>query len=302
MNNLEKILSRKPVAILDGALATELEARGFDINDELWSAKALIEAPELIKAVHLDYLRAGADIITSASYQATIEGFMKRGLSHNEAARLIKLSVEIAKEACANFKNKFTAASIGPYGAFLADGSEYRGDYSISYEQLRIFHRERLKILTETQPDLFACETIPCLIEAKAIVEELKFYPENCAWVSFSCRDGKHISNGELISDCAAWLNSQAQVAAIGVNCTAPQYVESLIKEIRSVTSKPIIVYPNSGEIYNVETETWQGSAASFVDYARCWYEAGARIIGGCCRTTPKTIQSISKQELFLPT
>ena len=297
MNALKEILSRKPVAILDGALATELEARGFNIDDELWSAKALIEVPELIKAVHSDYLHAGADIITSASYQATVEGFMRRGLSHDEAADLIKLSVRLAKEARADFLSDsplFVAASIGPYGAFLADGSEYRGDYSIGYEQLRDFHCERLSILTSAQPDIFACETIPCLVEVKAIVEELKAYPKFCAWVTFSCKDYRHISNGEFISDCAAWLNGQSQVAAIGVNCTAPKYVESLIKEIRSVTTKPIIVYPNSGEVYNVDSETWQGSPVSFVDYAKTWHEAGARIIGGCCRTTPRTIKSIA--------
>ncbi|MBR2179953.1 MAG: homocysteine S-methyltransferase [Selenomonadaceae bacterium] len=299
MNIIINMLSRNFVMILDGALATELEKRGFNINDKLWSAKALIEAPDLIKSVHLDYLKAGANIITSASYQATIEGFMKHGLSHDKAVDLIKLSVELAKEACKEFKNKFVAASIGPYGAFLADGSEYRGDYLIGYNQLREFHDERMAILASTNPDLFACETIPCFVEARAIVDELKKYPKFCAWISFSCRDGKHISNGELIADCAAWLDTQSQVAAIGVNCTAPEYIESLIKEIRKSSSKPIIVYPNSGEVFDVQTETWQGSPVSFADYAKIWYETGARIIGGCCRTTPQTIQSISKAQWY---
>ena len=302
MNVMTSMLLQKDLIILDGALATELEARGFDINDELWSAKALIEAPELIKAVHLDYLQAGADIITSASYQATIEGFMRSGLSHDKAADLIRLSVKLAKEACKGFTNKLVAASIGPYGAYLADGSEYSGDYPIGYEQIKEFHRERLAILASTVPDFFACETIPCLIEAKAIVEELKKYPKFCAWVSFSCKDGKHISNGEKISDCAAWLDSQPQVAAIGVNCTAPKHVESLIKEIRSATTKLIVVYPNSGEVFDVQTQTWKGPTVSFTDYAKIWYEAGARIIGGCCRTTPQIILQIQRITKFLKT
>ena len=295
MNILEKILSRKPAVILDGALATELEARGFDIDDDLWSANALMKAPELIKAIHRDYLRAGADIVTNASYQATVEGFMRRGLSHFESVKLIKLSVELAKEVCTEFENKFVAASIGPYGAFLADGSEYRGNYIISHEQLKIFHRERLAILASAQPDIFACETIPCLIEAKAIVEELAAYPEFCAWVSFSCKDVKHISNGELISDCAAWLDKQSQVVAVGINCTAPNYIESLISEIRSATSKRIIVYPNSGEAYDVKARAWIGERINFAENSRLWYRAGARIIGGCCRTTPKDIENIEK-------
>ena len=322
MNVVEEILARKSVAILDGALATELEARGFNIDDELWSANALIEAPELIKAVHLDYLRAGADIITSASYQATVEGFMRRGLTHDEAVRLIKFSVELAKEAVKEYKEKIflthhppthvrkifldnardqpsfskrilAAASVGSYGAFLADGSEYRGDYNISYEQLKTFHRERLAILASAKPDIIAIETMPCLVEVKAIIEELNTYPELRAWVSFSCKDGSHISNGERIADCAAWLDNQTQVAAVGVNCTAPEYVEALIKEILTSTAKPVIVYPNSGEVFNVETQTWSGTPIDFAEYAKIWYEAGARIIGGCCRTTPQTIAAV---------
>ncbi len=302
VNPIEKILNKYSVAILDGAFATELEARGFNINDELWSAKALMENPNLVKSVHFDYLKAGADIIISASYQATVEGFMKRGLSHAESVDLIKLSVKLAKESrdefcvSTNIKNRpkpLVAASIGPYGAFLADGSEYRGDYSINETDLEKFHRERMEILTSTQPDIFACETIPCLIEAKAIVNVLKNHSNFYAWITFSCKDEKHISNGELISDCAKWLENQNQVAAIGVNCTAPQYVESLIKEIRKNTSKPVIVYPNSGETYDAQTKTWKGSTISFADYAKSWYEAGAKIIGGCCRTTPKDIQDI---------
>jgi homocysteine S-methyltransferase len=306
MNPVENILREFPMVILDGAFSTELERRGCDIKDELWSAKILIEQPELIGQVHADYFAAGADVAITASYQATVEGFMRKGVSEAEALRLIQLSVKIAANErdkfWANPKHQFNrpkpivAASVGPYGAFLADGSEYRGDYKITEEGLREFHRPRLKTLIEAKPDILACETIPCLMEAKAIAALLKEFPNIYAWFSFSGKDELHISNGERIADCAAWLDSQEQVAAIGINCTAPQYVESLIKEIRANSSKPVIVYPNSGEEYDAKSKAWYGPSdqSSFGSCAHHWYEVGARLIGGCCRTTPDDIRAIA--------
>ena len=290
------------ITILDGALATELETKGFDTNTDLWSARALMTNPALLKDIHLEYLRAGATVITTSSYQATLQGFIKYGATHDEAEALIKLSVVIAKGAVDTFvshshstKRLLVAASVGPYGAFLADGSEYRGDYSISFSHLKEFHRDRLRILVSAEPDLLACETIPCLLEAQAIIEELKQYPQCSAWVSFSCKDGKHVSSGELISDCAEWLDKQDQVIAVGVNCTAPEYILSLIQEIKAHTKKPIVVYPNSGERYNVHTKSWEGTRVSYADYLPQWYKAGARIVGGCCRSNPQMIRDLAR-------
>lgn len=306
MNPVENILREFPIVILDGAFSTELERRGCDIKDELWSAKVLLEQPELIGQVHADYFTAGADVAITASYQATVEGFMRRGVSKEEAVRLIQLSVKIAADERDKFwlnpQNRINrpkpliAASVGPYGAFLADGSEYRGDYKITEKGLMEFHSFRLKTLIEAKPDILACETIPCLMEAKAIVNLLKESPNTYAWFSFSAKDELHISNGEKIAECAAWLDKQEQVAAIGINCTAPQYVESLIKEIRANSSKPVIVYPNSGEEYDAKSKAWHGPAdqSSFGSCAHHWYEAGARLIGGCCRTTPDDIRAIA--------
>lgn len=305
MNPIENILKKFPVMILDGALATELEGRGCDIKDDLWSAKILMENPEIIGQVHTDYFAAGADCAISASYQATVEGFMARGISEEEALRLIQLSIRIATKArdefWANPENRLNrpkplvAASVGPYGAFLADGSEYRGDYGLTEEALMEFHRPRLKALIEGGAEVLACETIPCLIEARAIIRLLKEFPNIYAWISFSAKDDLHISNGEKITDCATWLNSYDQVAAIGVNCTAPQHVLSLITEIRKNTSKPIVVYPNSGEEYDAESKTWHSSSGegSFSKNAYQWCEGGAQLIGGCCRTTPDDIRAI---------
>lgn len=306
MNPIAKILEAYPVLILDGAFSTELERQGCDLNDPLWSAKILMEHPEAIAAVHEDYFIAGADCVITASYQATFEGLMKRGLSEEEAGRLISNSINLAQEARDRFwsmpENRvnrprpLVAASVGPYGAFLADGSEYRGDYGIDEDALVQFHRKRLHTLITAGPDILACETIPCLTEAKALVRLLKESPDIYGWISFSAKDGEHINNGERIEECARFLNNYAQVAAIGVNCTAPEHIESLIVEIRKGTDKPIVVYPNGGEHYDPLTKTWQGisSAASYGDSALHWYRQGAQIIGGCCRTTPEDIRQIA--------
>ena len=303
MNVIEERLARQDVIVLDGAFATELEARGFSVNDALWSAKALFERPDLVREVHFDYLRAGADVVTSASYQATVAGFMKRGFSEEEAAALITKSVHLAQEARdlylaergADGTVPLVAASVGPYGAYLADGSEYRGDYGIDEDALVAFHAERLALLAEEKPDLLACETLPCLVEARAIVRALREREIRIpAWFSFSCRDAAHISDGMEIAVCARWLDTVPEAAAIGLNCTAPQYVESLIGEIRRETTKPIVVYPNSGETYDASDKSWHGAAEDFGTIARRWRTAGARLIGGCCRTTPREIADIA--------
>ncbi|WP_223636084.1 homocysteine S-methyltransferase [Planococcus sp. 4-30] len=307
MNPIEQILNRFPIVILDGAMATELENYGCNLNDRLWSAKVLMENPELIKKVHLDYFQAGADCAITASYQATIEGYKERGLTEEEAIGLIDKSVALAAEARDEFwsdlqdqsnrPKPLVAASVGPYGAFLSDGSEYRGDYSVSEEELIAFHKERIRVLVGAGADILACETIPCLAEAKAIVKVLKEFPDVYAWFSFSAKDEYHISDGEKIAKCAEWLDGQQQAAAIGINCSAPHLIESLINEVKSQTSKPVIVYPNSGEEYDPTSKTWgKGSSADlFTSNTRRWHEAGAQIIGGCCRTAPEDIKAIAE-------
>lgn len=306
MNPIEKILQTQKVGIIDGAMATELEGRGCDLNDDLWSARVLLEQPELIRAVHLDYFNNGADIAITASYQATVDGFAKRGLSREQALGLIKKSVQLAQEARDEFWAKeenrvgrvrpLIAGSVGPYGAYLADGSEYRGDYNLTEDELIAFHRPRVEALIASGADLLACETIPCGIEARALIRLLAEFPNTFAWFTFTAKDGEHISNGERIAEIAAFLDTQPQAAAIGINCTSPLHIPSLVHEIKKNTSKPIIVYPNSGEYYSAVTNTWHGETSSdkFALQSREWYENGATLIGGCCRTTPKHIHEVS--------
>ncbi|HKY55657.1 MAG TPA: homocysteine S-methyltransferase [Anaerolineales bacterium] len=306
MNPVSSILNQHGVLVIDGALATELERRGCDLKDELWSAKILVEQPEIIKQVHYDYFKAGADCAITASYQATIEGFFKRGLNEQEAIALIQKSVELAMQARDEFwadesnrvgrSRPFVAASVGPYGAFLADGSEYRGNYGLTEKELMDFHRPRMKALIEAGADILACETIPSLIEAQALAKLLKEFPTTMAWFSFSARDEKHISEGQAFADCVRELESITQIVAIGINCTSPKYIPSLIREVKKITTKPVLVYPNSGEAYDATHNNWMGDRVykSFGEEAKGWYKAGARLIGGCCRTTPKDIRVIA--------
>lgn len=306
MNPIASILDRYPVLVIDGALATELERRGFDLKDDLWSAKILLEQPAAIKQLHYDYFKAGADCVITASYQATIEGFMKRGLTKEQAYALLQKSVRLAIEAGDEFwadeanrvgrAKPFVAASVGPYGAYLADGSEYRGNYGLTEEQLMDFHRPRMRALVEAGAEMLACETIPTPIEARALVKVLGEFEGMGAWISFSCRDEAHVCEGERLEECVRQVESSPQVAAVGVNCTSPKFVPSLIREARRATDKPILVYPNSGESYSAEKKDWNDDPVyeSFGEEAKVWYEAGARMIGGCCRTSPEDIHVIA--------
>jgi homocysteine S-methyltransferase len=307
MNPIESILNHNPALVIDGALATELERRGYNLKDDLWSAKILLEQPEAIRQVHYDYFKAGADCAITASYQATLEGFKKRGLNKVEGVALIQKSVRIATAARDEFwadesnhagrSKPFVAASVGPYGAYLANGEEYIGNYGLTEKELMDFHRPRMRALVEAGADMLACETIPSLVEAKAVAKLLEEFPNITAWVSFSARDEKHISEGQPFADCVRLLEGHPQIAALGINCTSPKYIPALIREGKKHTSKPILVYPNLGESYDATKNDWDGHAAveSFGEEARIWYEAGARMIGGCCRTTPEDIQTIAE-------
>lgn len=287
--------------VIDGGVATELARHGLDLGDELWSARVLIEEPEAIERVHEAYFLAGADIAITASYQASYEGFARRGLSAERTTEILKRSVALARSARSRVlrerpdmvRELLVAASVGPYGAVLHDGSEYRGDYGLDEDALVDFHRERFAVLADAGADLLACETIPSRTEAAALVRLLGEHPDTEAWITFSCRDGRHTSAGDPIAECAQWLDAVPQVVAIGVNCVAPEMVESLIHEIGTGTDKPIVIYPNSGESWDAEARCWVGTADRFTAYVPRWLEAGARWIGGCCRTTPDDIRRV---------
>ncbi|MFC1796868.1 homocysteine S-methyltransferase [Pseudomonadota bacterium] len=299
MNPLEPFLAKQGFVMLDGALATELENRGADLDDDLWSAKVLIEAPEMINEVSYAYLLAGADIIATATYQASFEGFEKAGIDRSHAASLMQLSVDLAVLARETFwssgENRrsrlkpLVAASIGPYGACLADGSEYHGNYGLSRQELIDFHRPRLAELAHSDADILAFETIPSMLEAEALIELLQEFPASKACLSFSCRSESQVCHGEPFADCAALADQSEQIIAVGINCSAPVYVAALLDSAKSVRT-PLMAYPNSGETWIASEHRWSGDACDSLAATR-WYEAGARLIGGCCRTCPDDIR-----------
>ncbi|MCE9890199.1 homocysteine S-methyltransferase [Kluyvera intermedia] len=302
-NPLTAILAENPFVVLDGAMATELEARGCDLADSLWSAKVLMENPQLIYDVHLDYFRAGAQVAITASYQATPEGFAARGVDETQSRALIARSVELARQARDAYraenpaaKGLLIAGSVGPYGAYLADGSEYRGDYQRSAQVFQGFHRPRIEALLEAGADLLACETLPSFDEIRALAQLLVEYPVAQAWFSFTLRDSQHLSDGTPLRDVLAFLADYPQILAVGINCIALENTVDALSYLHSQTPLPLVVYPNSGEHYDAVTKTWHhhGEACATLEgYLPEWLAAGAKLIGGCCRTTPKDIAAL---------
>lgn len=294
-DRLAALLAAEPFAILDGGLATELERCGCDLNDPLWSAKMLLEDPAPLKAVHRRWVDAGADIVAGASYQATLPGLRARGLDEASARALLRRSVELVREACP--ARTLVAASIGSYGAFLADGAEYRGGYGLDRAALIDFHRERLLELIAAGPDLLAFETIPDAVEIRAIAALLE-EPGPRAWVSFSLRPGERgrLADGTELAEAFAPLRGLPRLAAVGVNCVGPAEVLPALEVLAETAPEQVLLaYPNSGERW--VQRGWQGpalDAAGFAALAASWWTRGARLIGGCCRTRPDHIAALA--------
>jgi homocysteine S-methyltransferase len=282
------------VLISDGGLATELEARGHDLSDPLWSARLLADAPGEIVAVHAAYFRAGAGIATTASYQASFEGFAARGVDRGEATGLLRRSVELAKAARdeTGASGVRVAASVGPYGAALADGSEYRGRYGLSVAALTRWHRPRLEVLAAAGADVLALETVPDVDEAQALVNLVRSVGVP-AWLSYTI-DGPRTRAGQPLEDAFAVAAGVDEIAAVGVNCCAPDDVLPAIRIARAV-GKPVIVYPNSGERWDSRRGNWMGPRAFSAQLASQWAAAGASIIGGCCRVGPAEIADLRR-------
>ncbi len=290
--------------IIDGGLSNALEEQGCDLNHKLWTASLIEKNPEAIIQAHFDYIKSGAQCITTSSYQASIPGLIDIGYTRDAAKAIITKSVQLAEIAIQRAmdsgivtRRPLIAASIGPYGAYLADGSEYRGDYGVSDEKLRAFHDEKIKLLDRSNADILACETIPGFQEAQVLSDILNDV-DKPVWISFSCRDEHHLNDGSDIKDGVLLFRNHPKVFAFGANCTDPKYISGIITYIKaSAGDKKIIVYPNSGEVYNAKSKTWAGLSIPkfFVEMAKEWSGLGADIIGGCCRIGPEHISRLSK-------
>ncbi|GHI99696.1 MULTISPECIES: homocysteine S-methyltransferase [Streptomyces] len=285
--------------VLDGGMSNQLEAAGHDLGDELWSARLLAEDPGAITAAHLAYFEAGAEVAITASYQATFEGFARRGVGRERAAELLALSVESAREAARRAQARrpdralWVAASAGPYGAMLADGSEYRGRYGLDAGELERFHRPRLEVLAAARPDVLALETVPDTEEAVALLRAVRGLGVP-AWLSYTVAGGRTRA-GQPLAEAFAVAADADEVVAVGVNCCSPADVSDAVATAARVTGKPVVAYPNSGEAWDAGSRAWRGRSSFPVDRVRDWRERGARLIGGCCRVGPGTITSIAR-------
>ncbi|HVV13398.1 homocysteine S-methyltransferase [Amycolatopsis sp.] len=270
--------------LLDGGLATELEARGHDLSGALWSARLLAEDPQEIIAAHETFFRAGADVAITASYQASFEGFAAQGFEPEQTAVLLRRSVELARRARELVGGtRWVAASLGPYGAILADGSEYRGRYGLSVGWLTGFHRARAEILAEAGPDLFALETVPDIDEAVAMLAAIDGLGVR-AWLSYTI-EGDRTRAGQPLAEAFSVAAGDERIVAVGVNCCAPEDVGPALEIARQVTGKPVIAYPNSGEVWDAAARRWTGGSRFRPELL-----AGADLAGGCCRVRPADI------------
>jgi len=305
-SELASLLANGTSLIIDGALATELETRGHDLSHALWSGKTLIEDPDCIRQVHLDYFLAGADIAITASYQASIVGLQQHlSLSETEAKDLVKLSVTLAQDArqqayasgVPSTRKLLVAGSVGPYGAYLADGSEYRGDYVRTTQEFQAFHRPRIAALVDAGIDLLGLETIPSFSEVRALLELLRAeFPSATAWLGCTLKDASHISDGTPLRDVLALVEQYGeQTISFGINCVPPQTALESLQHMSALTSLPLLCYPNSGETYVPKEHVWTGdkSGKAIRESALQFRAAGASLIGGCCRTTPEDIKNI---------
>ncbi|MBV7695868.1 homocysteine S-methyltransferase [Streptomyces sp. TRM70350] len=285
--------------VLDGGMSNQLESAGHDLSDELWSARLLAERPEAIAEAHLAYFVAGASVAITSSYQATFEGFAKRGISPERAAGLLRLSVELARDAAARAAARgvtrplWVAASVGPYGAMLADGGEYRGRYGLTVSELERFHRPRMEVLGAARPDVMALETVPDADEAAALLRAVRGLGVP-AWLSYTVA-GDRTRAGQPLEEAFALAADVDEVIAVGVNCCAPQDVDAAVAIAARATGKPVVVYPNSGETWDARARSWSGRSTFTPEQVEGWRSAGARLIGGCCRVGPETITSIAR-------
>ncbi|MFG2596254.1 homocysteine S-methyltransferase [Streptomyces sp. NPDC048462] len=279
--------------LLDGGLSNQLEAQGCDLSDALWSARLLADGPEQIERAHSAYVRAGAQVLITASYQASFEGFGRRGLGRAEAAALFARSVELARRAAGSVeRDVWVAASVGPYGAVTADGAEYRGRYGLSVRELERFHRPRIEALAAAGPDALALETVPDTVEAEALlrVAEESGLP---VWLSYTVARGETRA-GQPLEEAFGLASGYERVVAVGVNCCDPADADVAVRTAAEVTGKPVVVYPNSGERWDAGRRAWAGGATFDPGRGRAWRESGARLVGGCCRVGPETVAELA--------
>ncbi|MFC3689706.1 homocysteine S-methyltransferase [Aquipuribacter hungaricus] len=294
--------------VLDGGLATHLQTRGHDLSGELWSASLLTDDPGAVRDAHADYLRAGAEVLVTASYQASVAGFAHAGLDGATALGLVARSVLLAREACEDTGvQAWVAGSVGPYGAVLAGGQEYTGDYvdpawtdgpTLTVPALRAFHRERMEALAGAGADVLACETVPAATEVEALLLAAGDVGVP-VWLSLTTvvdEDGVvRTRRGEEAADAFAMARGVSGVVAVGVNCCDPAGVGAAVEVAAAASGLPVVVYPNSGETWDAAARGWVGEPDLDLGAVDGWVTGGARLVGGCCRVGPDQVAQLAR-------
>lgn len=286
--------TRRPL-VLDGGLSNQLIAAGCDLSGALWSARLLLDDPDVVAAAHEAYFLAGADIATTASYQVSFEGFSAAGIDEGTTATVLRRSVELARaaaERASRGRELWVAASVGPYGAISADGAEYRGRYGLKKAELAAFHRRRLDVLVAAEPDFLAVETIPDLDEAVVLAELVDEY-DVPAWLSYTV-DGARTRAGQPLADAFAIGAGSDRIVATGMNCSPAPDIDASIGLAAEASGKPVVVYPNNGQTWDAVTRSWQGEPTFDPGRVDGWIDRGARLIGGCCQVGPDQIRALA--------
>ncbi len=283
--------------ILDGGMSTQLESMGHDISGSLWTAQSLLTEPDAIRSAHGAFIEAGADVVITASYQVSRQGFVKAGLAADQADEALRRSVDVARAAVGDFdRTVLVAASVGPYGAILHDGSEYRGNYGLTRKELIAFHRPRIEVLIAAAPDLLAIETIPDVREAEALAEVLADFPGIHSWITFTAKNETEVCAGQSIEEAVLAATLIPGVERVGINCTDPRLVPALLDRMAAATTLPLMAYPNAGGVWNAVSGAWDDvTRADIVRNAREWAAHGATWVGGCCGTDAAAIEAISR-------
>ncbi len=290
--------AESPFLVLDGAMGTELDRLGIPVaGHPLWSARALLEFPRAVQDIHLAYAQAGADILTTATYQASLSGLVAAGLSRSQATQGLESGVIVAARAieihraAGGRQTPWIAAALGPYGAYLADRSEYTGMYDVDRAALYEFHAPQVEILARSDADILACESIPSLAEGEVLADLLAGIPEKPAWLSFTSQDGRHTSSGDPMRDCVQLCAAHSHIW-VGVNCVQPHRVASLLQAGRVKEHGLRVAYPN-GELHRVPAAERPLASLSVAQVISAWIEAGVRVVGGCCGTSPALTRTL---------
>lgn len=300
--SLAEAIAAGPV-LLDGGLGTELESSGCDVTGVLWSGQLLLDAPGAVEAAHRRFFEAGAQVAITGSYQLSFDGLAAVGVDRSGAEELLRRSVAVAsaaRPASTAPELTWVAASVGPYGAALADGSEFRGDYGLSVAELRAWHRPRLAVLAEAGADLLAVETIPCLAEVEALLAEIDGSGVPC-WLSLTCASASTTRAGEPVVDAFAMARDVAEVIAVGINCLPPEQARPLVATAARASGKPVVVYPNSGEEWDAVAKSWHGTGHLLSGEVGHWLADEGRLVGGCCRVRPAEIAALADELRSLP-